>query len=266
VFDFGIPEGIQGIQGIQGNAATVNAGTTSTLAPGSPATVANSGTTSAAVFDFGIPEGLQGIQGIQGDAATIAAGSTTTVGPGTPASVTNSGTSSAAVFDFDIPRGYPGIEVDATAPVDTTILWADTGEPGDMVIPAGGTTGQALVKVSGSDYDTDWATVAPFTAPVGSSLGTSGTIDLDMAVLDGSYQMISLSGDPTFTTSNRAAGRTVTLRLAAGGSSRTLVFPSFVFVGSAAPTTLAANKVGVLTVTFFDTSDANAVAAWAAEP
>jgi hypothetical protein len=44
--------------------------------------------------------------------------------------------------------------------VDTTILWADTGEPGDMVIPVGGTTGQALVKVSGSDYDTDWATLS----------------------------------------------------------------------------------------------------------
>ena len=41
--------------------------------------------------------------------------------------------------------------------MDTTILWADTGDPGDMVIPVGGTVGQALVKVSGSDYDTDWA-------------------------------------------------------------------------------------------------------------
>jgi hypothetical protein len=58
------------------------------------------------------------------------------------------------------PAGPAGIEVDATAPVDTTILWADTSEPGDMVIPVGGTTGQALVKVSGSDYDTDWASVS----------------------------------------------------------------------------------------------------------
>lgn len=57
-------------------------------------------------------------------------------------------------------NGAPGIEVDGTAPVDTTILWADTGDPGDMVVPAGGTTGQALVKVSGSDYDTTWASVS----------------------------------------------------------------------------------------------------------
>lgn len=57
-------------------------------------------------------------------------------------------------------NGAPGIEVDATPPVDTTILWADTSEPGDMVLPLGGSTGQALVKVSGSDYDTTWSTVS----------------------------------------------------------------------------------------------------------
>lgn len=47
-------------------AATVAAGTTTTLAPGSPATVTNSGTTSAAIFDFGIPEGATGATGAQG--------------------------------------------------------------------------------------------------------------------------------------------------------------------------------------------------------
>ena len=58
------------------------------------------------------------------------------------------------------PAGPAGIEVDGSAPVDTTILWADTSEPGDMVLPLGGSTGQALVKVSGSDYDTAWSTVS----------------------------------------------------------------------------------------------------------
>ena len=48
-------------------AATVAAGTTTTLAPGSPATVTNSGTTQNAIFDFGIPEGIQGPVGPQGD-------------------------------------------------------------------------------------------------------------------------------------------------------------------------------------------------------
>jgi hypothetical protein len=36
------------------------------LSPGASATVANSGTSSAAVFDFGIPEGLKGDTGDTG--------------------------------------------------------------------------------------------------------------------------------------------------------------------------------------------------------
>jgi hypothetical protein len=78
VFNFTIPEGIQGAtgsQGPQGNpgatgspgaAATIAAGTTTTLAPGSSATVTNSGSSSAAVFNFGIPQGVQGATGPQG--------------------------------------------------------------------------------------------------------------------------------------------------------------------------------------------------------
>jgi len=69
VFNFGIPQGVQGLQGVQGNngaAATVTAGSTTTLAAGSSATVSNVGTSSAAVFNFGIPQGVQGVQGPQG--------------------------------------------------------------------------------------------------------------------------------------------------------------------------------------------------------
>jgi hypothetical protein len=100
-----------GPQGDPGDAATVNAGTTTTLPAGSSASVVNSGTTSAAVFDFSIPEGDKGDKGDTGDtgtAATIAAGTTTTLSPGASATVANSGTSSAAVFDFGIPQGIQG--------------------------------------------------------------------------------------------------------------------------------------------------------------
>jgi len=107
---------------------------------------------------------------------------------------------------------------------------------------------------------------APRTPTVGTGLATTGTVALDMAALDGTYQSIALTGDPTFTTSNRAAGRTVTIKLSAGGSARTLAWPSWIFVGAAAPTTLASGKTAVVTVTFFDTTDAAAVAAYAAQP
>jgi len=55
--------GTPGPQGLPGTAATIAAGTTTTLAPGSSATVTNVGTSSAAVFNFGIPSGLTGATG-----------------------------------------------------------------------------------------------------------------------------------------------------------------------------------------------------------
>jgi hypothetical protein len=69
------PVGPQGIQGVQGPAATVAVGTVTTGDAGTSVSVANSGTSGAAVLDFTIPRGAvgqtgavgpQGIQGIQG--------------------------------------------------------------------------------------------------------------------------------------------------------------------------------------------------------
>lgn len=100
--------GPQGPQGVPGEAATVTAGTTTTLPAGSNATVQNVGSTSAAIFNFGIPKGDKGDTGETGAAATISVGTTTTLEPGEDATVTNTGTSSAAVFDFGIPKGAKG--------------------------------------------------------------------------------------------------------------------------------------------------------------
>ena len=55
--------------GDDGNDATVAVGTTTTLSPGSDATVTNSGTPGAAVFNFGIPKGDKGDTGEAGAAA-----------------------------------------------------------------------------------------------------------------------------------------------------------------------------------------------------
>src|SRR5690606_12638029 len=63
------PEGEQGPageDGADGAAATVAVGDVATLPPGSPATVTNAGTPSAAVLDFGIPAGPKGDQGESG--------------------------------------------------------------------------------------------------------------------------------------------------------------------------------------------------------
>jgi len=166
--DTGTPgaTGATGPQGNAGLAAIVNAGTTTTGAPGTSASVTNSGTTSAAVFDFTIP---RGDVGPTGSAATIAAGTTTTTAPGTNATVTNVGTSGAAIFNFGIPRGA-GVQ-------------------------AGGTTGQFLAKLSNADYDTQWLSLTGGLTYAGawnaltnnptltSSVGTSGT-----------YYVVSVAG------------------------------------------------------------------------
>lgn len=107
------------------------------------------------------------------------------------------------------------------------------------------------------------AAVPALTPTVGTSLATTGTVNLDMATLNGTYQSIAATGNITFTTSNRAAGRTVTIKIAAGAAGRTITLPAWILVGSAVA--LAASKTGILTVTFFDTTDAAAVAAWAVQ-
>jgi hypothetical protein len=54
------------------------------------------------------------------------------------------------------PKGEPGIVASASEPSDTDVIWLDTDEEPDVPVPAGGTTGQVLIKSSSDDYDTDW--------------------------------------------------------------------------------------------------------------
>lgn len=56
--------------GAAGAAATIAVGTVTTVNPGDPATVVNSGTANAAVFDFEIPEGDPGANGSNGTDGT----------------------------------------------------------------------------------------------------------------------------------------------------------------------------------------------------
>lgn len=55
--------GNTGATGSTGAAATIAVGTVTTLSPGASATVANGGSSSAAIFNFGIPQGATGASG-----------------------------------------------------------------------------------------------------------------------------------------------------------------------------------------------------------
>lgn len=91
----------------------------------------------------------------------------------------------------------------------------------------------------------------------GTSLGTTGTVNLDLAALAGTEQTITATGNITFTTSNRAAGLRGTLRIAAGGATRTLAWPSWAAFGAALPTSLASGKVLRVAWTCTGTTDAS---------
>jgi hypothetical protein len=92
----------------------------------------------------------------------------------------------------------------------------------------------------------------------------AATTNLDLSLT--SLQSVSLTGSVTFTTSNKAAGRSKTVRIIGDGSIRTFTFPAWKFIGAAAPASLAATKTAILTITAFGTADTDIVAAYAVEP
>ena len=96
-------------------------------------------------------------------------------------------------------------------------------------------------------------------------VGSVATTTASLNFSTETFKTITLSGTTTFTASNYAAGRTVTVRVNPGASTRTINFPSgWVFVGTK-PTDIAANKIGILTVTSFGTTESECVAAWAVQ-
>lgn len=106
--------------------------------------------------------------------------------------------------------------------------------------------------------------VAAATVDTHSTLTYAGSTAIDFTSDD--YRTITLTGNITFTTSNRAAARSVTLKIIGDSSSRTFTFPAWKFVGSAAPASIAANKIAILTLTCFGSADTDIVAAYAEEP
>jgi hypothetical protein len=90
-------------------------------------------------------------------------------------------------------------------------------------------------------------------------------VALDFAALNAQYRMISLTGDLELTTSNLANGRTLVLRLACDATERTFTFPAdWVFIGTK-PSTIAASKTAVLSLTAFGTANTDVVAAYAVQ-
>lgn len=97
-----------------------------------------------------------------------------------------------------------------------------------------------------------------------STLTYAAITDIDFTG-DGVKQ-VALTGDIEFTTSNRAAGRQITIDITCDGTPRNFVFPAWKFVGAAAPASIAANKVAILTLYCTGAADTDIRAAYAEEP
>jgi hypothetical protein len=80
-------------------------------------------------------------------------------------------------------------------------------------------------------------------------------------------QTITLTGNATFTTSNRTAGADLQVVIAADATARNLTWPAgWKWIGGAAPTSIAASKTGVLQLISTTTADTGMIARWTVEP
>ena len=122
-------------KGAKGDAATVDAGTVTTLPAGSSATVVNSGTTSDAVFDFGIPRGADGTDGTDGEDGFSPAVTITSIPGGHQVNIT----------DAEHPQGQSFNVMDGSGSGD---MQASAYDPNSDVYNAGGIPDYVDDKIS----------------------------------------------------------------------------------------------------------------------
>lgn len=173
MMDWTVINQFRGKPGAPGGASTVAVGATNTGAPGSNATVTNSGTPTAAVLDFSIPRGNPGNPG---SAATVAVGTVTTGAAGSSATVTNAGTANAAVLNFSIPQGNVGIAGPAaiSSPTNLTPAFGTayaTAVPTKPSFISAVIDAAYTVTVIGTQSDTVELRVGPVQATVANGTG-----------------------------------------------------------------------------------------------
>jgi hypothetical protein len=125
------------------------------------------------------------------------------------------------------------------------------------------TTGTVQTLTSSTATISEIATGKNFAVNVGTLSTTSGTQQLDFT--SQGYLTHSITGNITYTATNYAEGKSLSIRITSDGTARNLTLPtSWVFVG-AKPTAIDASKVAVLSITSFGSTEANTVAAYAVQ-
>jgi hypothetical protein len=122
-------------------------------------------------------------------------------------------------------------------------------EPATKLVPAGGTTGQVLGKLSNADWDDSWITLP--SAPVTSVAGRTGAITLAVADVSGAAPLASpaLSGTPTAPTATLGTNTTqiaTTAFVLANAPSTSFATDAQVVTGTSTTTSLAPGNAGFL--------------------
>jgi len=224
-----------------GGAATLNVGTTAgTVAAGddSRITGALSATDAATTY-----------QPLDSDLTAIAALSTT-------------------AFGRDLLTQADAAATRTTIGAGTSSVAISSATPQPLGTAAAGATGQAAdaghVHASVPLVSTS---TAGLQAPTGfGTITYAAQVALDLAVLTGQVNSITLTGALELTTSNLANGRITGLRLIPGASARDLTFPADWKFVSAKPASLPADKVARLTIECHGTTNADVIAAIAIQP
>ena len=105
-----------------------------------------------------------------------------------------------------------------------------------------------------------------FTPATLTTTGSSPSFSAEVNFANSTYLTQSTTGETvSYSGTNYANGRSVTIRVLNGASQTTLAFPvGWRFLGDK-PANIAPNKLGVLTLASFGTSESDVVAAWAVE-
>lgn len=207
------PQGPQGPRGFRGEPATADAGTTTTLPPGSDATVVNSGTIFDAVFDFGIPTGPQGPQGIQGEQGVQGPRGEPGLGFTYKGEATVAQINALVPADIEAGDSYSmlddGTITIGTAPVDVVqgdyIVWGEDGKftnfgpIGQPDIPPGNEPGNMIFWNGGQWLQTPAIQVNPSSSDVSiaNDLAVVGQISADTVVAGNTISAPQFIGDLT---------------------------------------------------------------------
>lgn len=151
-----------------------------------------------------------------------------------------------AIFGAAATGGGGGGGTNLSYNAATRVLASDTGT--DATLPLGTPGNAGLQPASGYD-----------------AISYAATVTLDFAARNRRIDTILLTGALELLSSNLANGQEVRLRLVCDATDRALTFPTdWKFVGTK-PATLAASKVAILSLASFGTTNADVVAAYAAQ-